>query len=794
MAYAERRVHVEVSLLLNPARDAVAPCHEPVDAYFASGDKVLAVVDVREGAYMPRPSNPPRAPGSRIPVTILTGFLGAGKTTFLNHLLHIQRGKKIAVIENEFGEVAIDNELLASNLSTAEQVVVLDNGCMCCTVRGDLLGAFTSVLAAMDAENPLDGVIVETTGMADPVPIVRTFMQTPAISQSFHLDGVVTLADAKNVLTRLEGIQDVLATLKRGEVDEAFQQLMFADRLVLSKVDLVGVDIALRVWEAIRGINKTAKILPCVKGGVDAEHIMGFGAFNMSKLVTEDPDFAPDESQSNGHSHSHSHSHSHGHGHDHTEECEEECEEVVPPACSAVGCQGGDGGAHSHDHSRHGAAVGTFSITKPGHEVDALQFARWVRLLATLPEDKGVLYRCKAVLAVRGSNKKLAFHSVSDVTESGEVGEWKKGEERVCKIVLIGKNLERAWFEEGFIATLCPVRDRQAWVNGGRDRVSPTISTILVASPCPDFDPTLQLSILCAQSPHVVGCILLYNLSAEVVALGRTSRGMASALLGDAAEKIFSSKSSGAVTANPGMHPLSRKNLYLHHLASMPFVQTYCAGAKASQLDLPADGLKFSDKGELEAAGVTWLELASFADGEAQNFVVDFTWRTETIQEFLDTRDSSTSSSMVKVCYEGEWEEDTLKFRHLLHLQHSQFKVSQVQLQVLRSLEKYSFFHLLPSPSPGFSSLAYPPLNSLWQTIGGRSCSQVYQASFHSISPSYQVHVAVDDHRLPLFETDQIFHRWHPLITGLQTKPSLRFLVRIKPDGTGPLDNMCGCC
>ncbi|CAM9536854.1 unnamed protein product, partial [Hapterophycus canaliculatus] len=192
-----------------------------------------------------------------VPVTILTGFLGSGKTTMLNHLLHVQREKRIAVIENEFGEVSACGASIVfprspSRALVPAQVVVLDNGCMCCTVRGDLLGAFASVLDKMEearakgegegdeGRRPLDSVLVETTGMADPVPIVRTLLQTPAISNSFALDGVVTLVDAKNILPRLrEGEEEEAggggAAEGEEEIDEAFQQIMFSDRIVVNK-------------------------------------------------------------------------------------------------------------------------------------------------------------------------------------------------------------------------------------------------------------------------------------------------------------------------------------------------------------------------------------------------------------------------------------------------------------------------------------------------------------------------------------------------------------------------------
>jgi len=369
----------------------------------------------------------------KIPVTILTGFLGAGKTTVLNYLLQVQQNKRIAVIENEFGEVPIDNELLSEKLSTAEQVVVMDNGCMCCTVRGDLLGAFTSVMEKMDPSRPLDMVVIETTGMADPVPIVRTFLQTPAIADFFRLDGVVTLADARNILKKLD--EDDEMDQGEGSINEALQQIAFANRLILSKVDLVPVASVIEIYKKLRGINPGAKILAVVKGQVDPSELTGFNAFDMGKIEDEFLE-APAEKKKHHHDHHHCHDdkmdcseNDHGHDHDHcTEECHDhdhnhhhdhnECED---------NCQEHDHGHdHSecgkeceqeHDHSRHSKQVGTFSLVLPGKEIELLAFSRWVRKLSTLTPEQGKLYRCKGVLAVEGSPRKLIFHAVSDVTE-----------------------------------------------------------------------------------------------------------------------------------------------------------------------------------------------------------------------------------------------------------------------------------------------------------------------------------------------------------------------------------------
>jgi len=259
---------------------------------------------------------------ARPPMTLLGGFLGAGKTTLLNHLLHQQRDKKIAVIENEFGAVPIDADLISTKLSAAEQVIVMDNGCMCCSVRGDILGAFASIFAAVEAGNPLDGVLIETTGMADPVPIVRTLRTTPQIAAKFSLNGVVTLVDAKNVLTRLRELDekdDDDDSPADTPPDEAFQQIMFADRTVLNKIDLVSSATAIEVWLRVRAINAKADIVPCVRGRVDVTTLVDVGGFDLARL-------AEAEMGEGGHSHDevgaaleHGH-HEHGyheHGHEH---------------------------------------------------------------------------------------------------------------------------------------------------------------------------------------------------------------------------------------------------------------------------------------------------------------------------------------------------------------------------------------------------------------------------------------------------------------------------------------------
>merc|ERR1719409_1989715 len=191
---------------------------------------------------------------AKLPVVILTGFLGAGKTTLLNYILEEQREKKIAVIENEFGEIQIDGELINQKFDLAEQVVVMDNGCMCCQVRGDLVSALAEIQRKIAAGSHLDMILVETTGMADPVPIAKTFKESPWVTEIMRYDGCITVVDAKNCIKRLD------LPVEDGAVNEAEKQISFADKVILNKIDLCDYEelyqasgSARRGWSSERG-------------------------------------------------------------------------------------------------------------------------------------------------------------------------------------------------------------------------------------------------------------------------------------------------------------------------------------------------------------------------------------------------------------------------------------------------------------------------------------------------------------------------------------------------------------
>jgi G3E family GTPase len=214
---------------------------------------------------------------SKIPVTVLTGYLGAGKTTLLNRILSENHGKKYAVIINEFGELGVDNDLV---VGADEEVFEMNNGCICCTVRGDLIRIIEGL---MKRKGKLDGVIVETTGLADPAPVAQTFFVDDDVKDNSRLDAIVTVVDAKHLLQQLV------------DSHEALEQVAFADVIVLNKTDLATPEELERVEAAIRIINKTAHILRAEKADVPIAQLMDRGAFDLSRILELEPDFLSGE-------------------------------------------------------------------------------------------------------------------------------------------------------------------------------------------------------------------------------------------------------------------------------------------------------------------------------------------------------------------------------------------------------------------------------------------------------------------------------------------------------------------
>ncbi len=218
-----------------------------------------------------------QAPASKTPVTVLTGYLGAGKTTLLNRILSENHGKKYAVVINEFGELGVDNDLV---VDTDEEVFEMNNGCICCTVRGDLIRIINGL---MKRRGRFDGIIVETTGLADPAPVAQTFFADEDVKRATRLDAIVTVADAKHLVARL------------GDSKEAAEQIAFADIIVLNKMDLVTPEEADAVEKRIRGINPYAEIRRATKSDVPIASVMGREAFSLERILEFEPEFLSGE-------------------------------------------------------------------------------------------------------------------------------------------------------------------------------------------------------------------------------------------------------------------------------------------------------------------------------------------------------------------------------------------------------------------------------------------------------------------------------------------------------------------
>lgn len=215
----------------------------------------------------------------RVPVTVLTGFLGSGKTTLLNRILTEEHGLRIAVIENEFGEVGVDDALV---LDSREEIFEMNNGCICCTVRGDLIRMLSALLRQ---QSRFDRIVIETTGLADPAPVAQTFLMDDELSSQLRLDAIVTVVDAAHIGAHLDEVKP------EGVENEAIEQIAFADRIVLNKTDLVSPDGLVTVLARIRRINAVAPILPALQASVSLPEVLDVGAFDLQRALDVDPAF-----------------------------------------------------------------------------------------------------------------------------------------------------------------------------------------------------------------------------------------------------------------------------------------------------------------------------------------------------------------------------------------------------------------------------------------------------------------------------------------------------------------------
>jgi G3E family GTPase len=315
---------------------------------------------------------------TQTPVTVLTGYLGAGKTTLLNRILSENHGKKYAVIVNEFGEVGIDNDLV---VDADEEVFEMNNGCICCTVRGDLIKIIDGLMRRRDR---FDAILVETTGLADPAPVAQTFFVDEDVRAKTKLDSIVTVVDARHLLGEID------------EAHEAQEQLAFADTVLLNKTDLVSAEELKAVESRIRRINPTANIHHTQRCDVDLDKVLGRNSFDLDRILEVEPDFLDE--------------------------------------------------FHEHEHDDH---VTSFALVTKD-PLDPYKFLPWVQ---TITQQFGMdILRMKGILAFKDDGDRFVVQAVHMLLEGDHQRPWKENEERVSRLVFIGRNLPPDVIEEGFMA------------------------------------------------------------------------------------------------------------------------------------------------------------------------------------------------------------------------------------------------------------------------------------------------------------------------------------------------------
>ena len=346
---------------------------------------------------------------SLIPVTILTGFLGSGKTTLLKRVLSEGHGQKIAVIENEFGEENIDNDILVTE--SKEQIVQMSNGCICCTIREDLRETL-QLLAAKKRKGLLDfeRVVIETTGLADPGPVAQTFFMDEEIAESYLLDSILTLVDAKHAAQQLNDRQ------------EARRQIGFADQIFISKADLVAQDEVDALMHRLKHMNPRAPQKVVHFGEVALSEVFDLRGFNLNAKLDTDPDFLKEE----GHDHGHDHDHTHVHG----------------ESCDHPSHQHAD---HAHHH-HHDDDVKSF-VFRAVRPFDPAKLEDFLGAIVNIYGPR--MLRYKGVLHMQGTDRKVIFQGVHQLMGSDLGPAWGAEEARMSKMVFIGIDLPQDIFLQG---------------------------------------------------------------------------------------------------------------------------------------------------------------------------------------------------------------------------------------------------------------------------------------------------------------------------------------------------------
>ncbi len=332
----------------------------------------------------------------KIPVTVLTSYLGAGKTTLLNRILSEPHGKKYAVIVNEFGEIGIDNDLV---VGADEEVFEMNNGCICCTVRGDLVRILDGL---MRRKGKFDAIIVETTGLADPAPVAQTFFIDENVGRRTKLDAVVTVADARWLNDRLK------------DAPEVKNQIAFADVILINKTDLVSPEELDEVEARIRGINPYARLHKTQRAEIALDEVLGRNAFDLDRILDLEPAFLEGDDHDHGHDHHDEHKHAHSHG----------------------------GLKHYHDEEMQSISL------KSDKPLDPDKFFPWVQDL--VQKEGPSILRCKGILDFKGDDKRFVFQGVHMILDGDHQRPWNEDEKRQSRIIFIGRNLPGKKITEGF--------------------------------------------------------------------------------------------------------------------------------------------------------------------------------------------------------------------------------------------------------------------------------------------------------------------------------------------------------
>jgi G3E family GTPase len=353
---------------------------------------------------------------SLIPATILTGFLGSGKTTLLKRVLSEAHGQKIAVIENEFGEENIDNEILVAD--TTENIIQMSNGCICCTIRDDLRATLQDLAEKKrKGELDFDRVVIETTGLADPGPVAQTFFMDDEVAEQYLLDSILTLVDAKHAANQLN------------ERQEARRQVGFADQIFISKADLVDAAELEALTHRLKHMNPRAPMRPVHFGEVSLKEVFDLRGFNLNAKLDIDPDFLKVEDD-------HDHGHDH-HDHEHGEHCNHPSHQ-----------HGHEGHGHHHHHDDDVKSF-VYRATRPFNPAKLEDF------LGAIVQVYGPrMLRYKGVLDMEGTDRKVIFQGVHQLMGSDLGPPWAEGETRVSKMVFIGLDLPRDILVQGLDQSL----------------------------------------------------------------------------------------------------------------------------------------------------------------------------------------------------------------------------------------------------------------------------------------------------------------------------------------------------